>query len=371
MYIASHDLQPVTAVGAAGCPTGPTHPHGADSRARQASTGALSSQASTTAQQCEVAWRWVRLVALCAVLLAVWALVTPTRFGGSMTYAVVTGHSMEPVMHDGALAVARGRGSYQLGQTVIYDRLGGHVMHRLVLYEPGHGWVTRGDNNDWVDGWFVPEQNIRGQVLFTIPAVGGWLRNAARHPLQLVGFATVVAGIGALPRKRRCVTPELARALEAAVPEPVPVALRSDRGPRVISACAMVLAVLAALTTLVRQAPLWPTQAVAFGALLMCVVGFDVLQTVAQDAWGTPEPDRSTLVLAPVSRRVYAKYPPGTSVTPGRAPLAVRSAAELRDLSQIYRLPVLHRVDAERGHRDYVLITRRRDYVWVPPGQPR
>ena len=133
----------------------------------------------------------------------------------------------------------------------------------------------------------------------------------------------------------------------------------------------MVLAVLAALTTLVRQAPLWPTQAVAFGALLMCVVGFDVLQTVAQDAWGTPEPDRSTLVLAPVSRRVYAKYPPGTSVTPGRAPLAVRSAAELRDLSQIYRLPVLHRVDAERGHRDYVLITRRRDYVWVPPGQPR
>lgn len=354
MYTAADRWEPATWTGVNGPPLG---------------VSGLSRTASgTSTAPHDSAWHWVRLVLLLCILLGIGALIAPSRFGGPMTYAVVTGHSMEPVMHDGALAVARTRSEYQLGQTVIYDRYGGHVMHRLVFYEPGHGWVTQGDNNDWVDGWFVPEQNIRGEVIFTIPAVGGWLRDASTHPLILVVLAGAVAGACALPRKRRRVTPALAQALAQAEPEPVPVALTSNRLPQAMSLGVMGLALSAALISLARQAPLWPTQAIAFGALLACVIGFDVLQTVTQDAWGTSEPDRSTLVLAPVSRRMYVSCSPGTSVTPGRQLVPVTSAVALRDLAETNRLPVLHRVDVQRGYRDYVLVTQGCDYVWVPPG---
>lgn len=295
----------------------------------------------------------------------------PSRFGGSMTYAVVTGHSMEPLMHDGALAVARARPEYHVGQAVIYDRYGGHVMHRLIFYEPGHGWVTRGVNNNWADGWFVPDDNIRGEVILSVPMVGGWLRDVIDHPVYLAGLAAVSAGLSVLPRHRRRITPQLSRGLAQSVPEPIPTTGRSSNGLVVLALCMTGLALAASMLVMARQAPVWPTQMVTLGALMMCVLGFDALESYCQDGFGLPEPDRSTVVLAGVSRRWYTGWDPDATVTTGHPVRQVNSPVELRDLADDYRLPVLHRVDLARHHRDYLLMTASGDFVWTPPAADR
>ena len=83
-----------------------------------------------------------------AVFALGWLFLAPHQIGGTTTYVVTHGVSMEPNFHTGDLAVLRAQQSYHVGEVVAYRSATLHtvVMHRVVGV--GGGTFTfKGDNN--------------------------------------------------------------------------------------------------------------------------------------------------------------------------------------------------------------------------------
>jgi len=104
---------------------------------------------------------------------------------------VTRGISMEPMFHQGDLVVVadRRREYATPGDMVLYhsaatDQL---VLHRIVA-TTGTGFVTRGDNNWWVDPDLPTQDEIIGEYWFHVPD-GGAAVQQLRSPLGLAVFA--------------------------------------------------------------------------------------------------------------------------------------------------------------------------------------
>ena len=144
------------------------------------------------------------------LLAAGWLFLGPTQLGGSTSYAVIVGTSMEPMLHRGDLAVIREESTYRVGDVVLYEasELGSNVLHRIVRVQDGR-FVVKGDNNDFLDSEQPTEEQIVGKLWLSAPQVGrvtGWL-NEPSHAALLVGLATLLAlgggvGVGAARRRR-------------------------------------------------------------------------------------------------------------------------------------------------------------------------
>lgn len=207
-----------------------------------------------------------RVVGVVAALLsaglgfALWLFLAPVPLGGSTSYAVIVGQSMEPKLERGDLALVRAAGSYGVGDVVLYDnsRLGARVLHRIVAVK-GDRFVLKGDNNDFLDGDEPTADRIHGKLWADVPFAGRvfeWTR-APLHAAILVGAAALLAlGGGATATTRR------SRRRRAEVP--VPSARRMRAGamrPRVALepvalGLAAVLVALAALGLLAFGRPL-------------------------------------------------------------------------------------------------------------------
>ena len=149
-----------------------------------------------------------------ALLAAGWLFLGPAQVGGSTSYAVIVGNSMEPMLERGDLAVIREQSSYRPGDVVLYEspQLRSKVLHRIVRVE-GRRFVLKGDNNDFLDNERPTEEQIVGRLWVSVPGAGRvseWLRKPV-HSALLVGLATLLAlggGLGAgAVRKRRAGEP--------------------------------------------------------------------------------------------------------------------------------------------------------------------
>ena len=158
------------------------------------------------------------------LLAAGWLFLGPTQLGGSTSYAVIVGTSMEPMLHRGDLAVIREESTYRAGDVVLYEaaELGSNVLHRIVRVQDGR-FVLKGDNNDFLDSEQPTEEQIVGKLWLSAPQVGrvtGWL-NEPSHAALLVGLATLLAlaggaGAGAARRRRSAGQGGSSRAYDAA-----------------------------------------------------------------------------------------------------------------------------------------------------------
>jgi signal peptidase I len=138
------------------------------------------------------------------VLAAVWFF-WPSGLGGGTTYVATHGISMEPGFHTGDMAVLRPAGSYSVGDVVAYrsESLDTIVMHRIASGDAG-GFVTQGDNNDWLDEDRPTSDEMLGRLFLRIPQ-GGTALDTLRSPgaLALVaGAAFAVLGVARRPRGR-------------------------------------------------------------------------------------------------------------------------------------------------------------------------
>ena len=166
----------------------------------------------------------VTAVVAAAAFVAAWVFFAPTQAGGGTSYAIIVGNSMEPKLHRGDLAVVRERSVYRVGDVVLYDsrELGSKVLHRIVRAESGR-FVLKGDNNSFLDGEKVTEDQIVGSLWATAPAVGRateWLREPL-HSALLVGLVTLIAlggGLGTGVALRRGAQPRKPRPHVAAPP---------------------------------------------------------------------------------------------------------------------------------------------------------
>ena len=129
-----------------------------------------------------------------ALLVAGWILVGPRQLGGSASYAIVAGSSMEPQLHSGDLVVARSHAHYAIGDAVVYHNadLNRNVLHRIVGRD-GSRFLFKGDHNDFVDPTHPQQSDLIGSLWFTAPGVGRFV-----EWLQVPLHAAVIAALAAL-----------------------------------------------------------------------------------------------------------------------------------------------------------------------------
>lgn len=128
-------------------------------------------------------------IALIGVLVALnW----PQALGGRGSWVIVSGTSMEPTFHTGDMVVAWKTDDYQVGDLIVYTMGGnrGLVIHRIIEGNPVDGWITLGDNKPRPDPWVVPQGNIIGEEVFSVPQLG-----TAFAYIRTPAFLAAAAGI--------------------------------------------------------------------------------------------------------------------------------------------------------------------------------
>lgn len=119
-------------------------------------------------------------------------LLWPQRWGGTMTYDVTHGVSMQPTFRTGDLAVLRKASNYQVGDIAAYRSPSLHttVMHRIKTKTPA-GYTFKGDNNSFTDPDTVTDREMLGKLVLRIGGAGkvlGWLLK----PINLLLLAGAV-----------------------------------------------------------------------------------------------------------------------------------------------------------------------------------
>lgn len=192
-----------------------------------------------------------------------WFYLAPAAIGGSTTYVVTNGVSMQPRFHTGDLAIVRPASQYRVGDIVAYHSTLLHVvtLHRIVAIHDGR-YTFKGDNNDFRDPTHPTRALLIGKLWLHVPGGGvvlHWLHKPVIGAL-LAGLLGLVLVGGAGERQRRrgrrgerpgraghqgepSVTPSNS-------PTSVPVDLRA-----VLAGCGVAAAVFAALVVVVLSAP--------------------------------------------------------------------------------------------------------------------
>jgi signal peptidase I len=124
-----------------------------------------------------------------------WMTLAPTQLGGSVTYVIVDGNSMEPGFHLGDLVLVRTEPSYQVGDAVTYQNkeMGKFVFHRIIKTDLDR-FILKGDNNSWLDSYHPTQNEIVGKLWVHIPKLGkaiGWVR----LPINLAMTMVLLGGV--------------------------------------------------------------------------------------------------------------------------------------------------------------------------------
>jgi signal peptidase I len=140
------------------------------------------------------------------VLGCLWFYFAPVSLGGSTSYVVTDGISMEPRFHGGDLAVVRSQSAYHVGEIVAYHNKMFHtiVLHRIVG-RVGDRYVFKGDNNDFVDFEHPAAGQLIGSLWLHFPGWGARL-NSWRSPGLIAGLVvlgTLLLAGGAFVQHRR------------------------------------------------------------------------------------------------------------------------------------------------------------------------
>jgi signal peptidase I len=140
------------------------------------------------------------------VLACLWFYFAPAGLGGSTTYVVTDGISMEPRFHTGDLVLVRSQSSYHVGEIVAYHS---RVFHTIVLHRiiglAGSRYIFKGDNNNFVDFEHPARSQLIGALWLHIPGAGARL-DSLRSPAligALVGLGTLLFVGAAFTRRRR------------------------------------------------------------------------------------------------------------------------------------------------------------------------
>src|SRR5580700_1649197 len=129
-----------------------------------------------------------------AMVAGLWVFFAPTNLGGSTTYSVTSGISMQPMLYKNDLARVRAASSYHVGDVVLYQNQLLHrpVLHRIILIQNGN-YFFKGDNNDFVDPGYATRSELIGKLWLHIPHAGavlGWF-GAPAHASVLAGLAAM------------------------------------------------------------------------------------------------------------------------------------------------------------------------------------
>jgi signal peptidase I len=142
------------------------------------------------------------------VLGCIWFYFAPTTLGGSTSYVVTHGISMEPLFHTGDLAIVRGQPRYRVGEIVAYHNKMLHViaLHRIVGRE-GERYIFKGDNNNFIDPEHPRASQLIGALWIHIRG-GGTILQTISSPARVglliaLGMLLFMGGVFTRSRRRR------------------------------------------------------------------------------------------------------------------------------------------------------------------------
>ena len=141
------------------------------------------------------------------LLVAAWWFLAPRQLGGSSTYAIIVGSSMEPSIERGDLVIVRKNDRYEVGDIVAYRsaNLREVVLHRIVG-RSGDRYVFKGDANDFTDSERPARDGLVGELWIQIPVAGTafqWLRTPRNAAVVGAAAMFLLLAGGAGARKRR------------------------------------------------------------------------------------------------------------------------------------------------------------------------
>lgn len=131
--------------------------------------------------------KWITRGVITTLALVVWWMIAPPELLGQTTLLTTRGNSMQPLVHQGDLAILRKAGSYKVGDVIAYhaDSLNSTVMHRIVRIGTD-GITTKGDNNSWEDLDHPRKSQIRGRLIQLEPGGGKALDVFKSQPIRLL-----------------------------------------------------------------------------------------------------------------------------------------------------------------------------------------
>jgi len=296
------------------------------------------------------------VLALAFIFFGWWLLCAPQQLGGPVAIAVVKGTSMIGALNSGDLLVAYRSADYTLGDSILYERYGGFVIHQIVGTNPDKSFVTRGVNNEADDPWTVPKENILGKQLVVLPGFGKTVQSFVTNPLAIGITAVFVSFLIILPTHRTRNYGEAIKLHQVGVVEHM-----RFRGHRTIlfwSLTYLSAAVLAIIVVFaISNAVFWPRIAIAIGVFLLLVFLIALTAMYLFDGVGLNEPQKSMIILGPTLYRLrpHLKLEARTH--------KVDSAKELRMIKNELNTNVLHRVLSDGSH-DFVVCGHGENYVF-------
>ena len=135
-----------------------------------------------------------------------WFYLAPTQIGGSTSYVITHGISMEPLIHADDLVLVRPADNYRVGQVVAYHSTLLHtvVLHRIIRIDGGH-YFFKGDNNNFIDPTHPTRALLIGTMWLHI-AHGGALVTLLHQPwfaALLFGAVAMFVLFGGGQKRRR------------------------------------------------------------------------------------------------------------------------------------------------------------------------
>jgi signal peptidase I len=143
----------------------------------------------------------LRTAGILAAVVA-WLLVGPRQLSGPVAAVSTSGQSMAPTYRPHHLVVVKRAAAYDVGEIVAYRSasLDTLVLHRIVDRD-SDGFITKGDNNDWIDPDRPDADDIIGRVWLAVPQLGRLFElPAPATPVLLVAGAI---GLTASSSRRR------------------------------------------------------------------------------------------------------------------------------------------------------------------------
>lgn len=136
--------------------------------------------------------RIVSWIVVATILFGIWYFILPPSLGGKTLLLTTRGISMQPLLHQGDLAILRKQSTYKVGDVVQYHStaINAPVLHRIISAENGT-YSTQGDNNNFVDLDHPSTRDINGKMIKSFKGLGnkiGWIKSL---PARIVGAVLV------------------------------------------------------------------------------------------------------------------------------------------------------------------------------------
>lgn len=301
--------------------------------------------------------RLVEFLVSIAFLALWWVTLAPQNIGGPLTYAVVSGTSMEPDFFSGDLIVAKVQSDYQIGDSVIYEIYGGFVVHQIIS-ESSNGYRTQGVNNNAPDSWTVARDKVKGKLLASFPGVGQSLVNLINRPLVLGAVAAAIAGLLLLDFRPRKASARLKTLLAQAKLEPPPEKWAAGTW---LSSMLFIMALGSLIATsimLTNGVEFFPRVALTLAAAVAATVGFEVFGFWLSSGQSLDEPYRSIRLFG---HRLYLLRE--EIDIPGKSEL-VDSAKHLHTMAEVANSTVVHIIRDDGHLNEFWLITDDLNYFW-------